>query len=150
MFTAKPVILIRSNFEIARANALSKSTDGPTGWPAENPPNWYGLEDFQHAIPTLLVRAHCHPGYQIGEQFSFDPKMVLYRQFGTIWNTMEHRCLANRYPTTPQWLISTYIQKASICTACIHAKHKQKLIKVSSRHTTMLFEPQHSDCCGPF
>jgi len=35
-------------------------------------------------------------------------------------------------------------------TACIQAKHKQKIIKVNSKRTTKPFELIHSDMCGLF
>jgi hypothetical protein len=37
-----------------------------------------------------------------------------------------------------------------MCTACIQAKHKQKIIKVKTKRTTKPFELIHSDVCGPF
>jgi hypothetical protein len=37
-----------------------------------------------------------------------------------------------------------------MCTACIQAKHKQKIIKVKTKRTTKPFELVHSDVCGPF
>jgi hypothetical protein len=37
-----------------------------------------------------------------------------------------------------------------MCTACIQAKHKQKIIKVKTRHTIKQLELVHSDVCGPF
>jgi hypothetical protein len=37
-----------------------------------------------------------------------------------------------------------------MCTACIQAKHKQKIIKVKTKHTTKPFELVHSNVCGPF
>ena len=37
-----------------------------------------------------------------------------------------------------------------MCTACIQAKHKHKIIKVKTKHTTKQLELVHSDVCGPF
>jgi len=37
-----------------------------------------------------------------------------------------------------------------MCTACIQAKHKQKIIKVKTKRTTTPFELIHSDVCTPF
>jgi hypothetical protein len=37
-----------------------------------------------------------------------------------------------------------------MCTACIQAKHKQKINKVETKDTTKPFELVHSDVCGPF
>jgi len=37
-----------------------------------------------------------------------------------------------------------------MCTACIQAKHKQKIIKVKTKRTTKPFELIHSDMCGLF
>jgi hypothetical protein len=36
-----------------------------------------------------------------------------------------------------------------MCTACIQAKHKQKIMKVKTKCTTKPFELVHSDVCGP-
>jgi len=37
-----------------------------------------------------------------------------------------------------------------MCTACIQAKHKDKIIKVNTKCTTKPFELVHSDVCGQF
>ena len=37
-----------------------------------------------------------------------------------------------------------------MCTACIRAKHKQKIIEVKTKRTTKPCELVHSDMCGPF
>jgi len=37
-----------------------------------------------------------------------------------------------------------------MCTSCIKAKHKQKIIKVQTKCTTKSFELIHADLCGPF
>jgi len=37
-----------------------------------------------------------------------------------------------------------------MCTACIQAKNKQKIIEVKTKRTTKPFELVHSDVCGPF
>jgi hypothetical protein len=37
-----------------------------------------------------------------------------------------------------------------MCTTCIQAKHKQKIIKFKTKRTTKQFELVHSDVYGPF
>ena len=37
-----------------------------------------------------------------------------------------------------------------MCTVCIQAKLKQKIIKAKTKRTTMTFELVHLDVCGPF
>jgi len=58
IFTAKSAILTRYSIEIGRANSLSESTDGPTGRPADNPPNSHGLKDLHCTVTKLLVQVH--------------------------------------------------------------------------------------------
>ena len=61
-----------------------------------------------------------------------------------------HRGLAHIHPTALRSLIDGYSKDDSMCTACIQAKHKQKIIKVKTKRTTKPFELLHSDMCGPF
>jgi hypothetical protein len=61
-----------------------------------------------------------------------------------------HRRLAHINPTALRSLIDGYTKDGSMCTACIQAKHKQKIIKVKTKRTTKPFELIHSDVCGPF
>jgi len=61
-----------------------------------------------------------------------------------------HHCLAHINPTALRSLIDGYTNDDSMCTACIQAKHKKKLIKVKTKRTTKRFELVHSDVCGPF
>ena len=63
-----------------------------------------------------------------------------------LWN----HCLAHTNPTTLQSLIDGYTKDDSMCTTCIQAKHKQKIIKVKTKRTTKPFKLIHSDMCGPF
>jgi len=61
-----------------------------------------------------------------------------------------HRRLAHIHPTALRSLIVGYTKDNSMCTACIQAKHKQKMIKVKTKRTTKPFELIHSDVCRPF
>jgi len=61
-----------------------------------------------------------------------------------------HHCLAHIHPTALRSLIDGYTKDNSMCTACIHAKHKQKIIKVKTKRSTKPFELIHWDVCGPF
>ena len=47
-------------------------------------------------------------------------------------------------------LIGGYTHDDSMCTVCIQAKHKQRLIRVPVKRTTKPFELVHSDVCCPF
>jgi len=59
-----------------------------------------------------------------------------------------HCCLAHIDPTALWSLIDGYTTDDWMCTACIQAKHKQKIIKVKTQRTTKPFELIHSDVCG--
>jgi len=61
-----------------------------------------------------------------------------------------HRRLAHIHPTAQRSLVVGYTKDDSMCTACIQAKHKQKIIRVKTKRTTKPFELIHSDVCGPF
>jgi len=61
-----------------------------------------------------------------------------------------HRCLANIHPTALRSLIDGYTKDHSMFTACIQAKHKQKIIKVMTKRTTQPFQLIHSDVCEQF
>jgi len=61
-----------------------------------------------------------------------------------------YRCLAHIHPTALRSPIDGYTKDHSMCTACIQAKHKQKIIKVKTKRTTKPFELVHSDVCGLF
>jgi len=61
-----------------------------------------------------------------------------------------HRRLAHIHPTALRSLIVGYTIDDSMYTACIQAKHKQKIIKVKTKRTTKPFELIHSNVCGPF
>jgi len=43
-----------------------------------------------------------------------------------------------------------YTNDDSLCTVCIQAKHKQKLVEVPVKSTMKLFELVHSDVCSPY
>jgi len=61
---------------------------------------------------------------------------------------LRHRQLAHINPTALRSQIDGSITDDSMCTACIQAKHKQKIIKVKTKGTTKTFELVHSDVCG--
>ena len=50
-------------------------------------------------------------------------------------------------PTISHWWV---FKDDSMCTACIQAKHKQKIIKVKIKRTTKPCELLHSNMWGPF
>jgi len=57
-----------------------------------------------------------------------------------------HRRLAHIHPTALRSLIDGYTKADSMCTACIQAQHKQKIIIVKTKSTTKQLELM----CGPF
>jgi len=52
----KYLILIMFNYPTAETRTLYKSTDGPAGQPADNPPNPDWLGDLHRTVPELTVR----------------------------------------------------------------------------------------------
>jgi hypothetical protein len=61
-----------------------------------------------------------------------------------------HRRLAHLNPTAIKSIVKGYTHDDSMCTVCIQAKHKQRIIKVPVKHTTKPFELVHSNVCCPF
>ena len=60
------------NYPTAKIRTLYKSTDGPTGRPADNPPIPDGLGDFHRTVPELTVRVCRQPGLPIWQRFGSD------------------------------------------------------------------------------
>ena len=50
------LILIIYTYPTAKTRTLYKSTDGPAGRPADNPPNSDGLGDLHRTVAELTVR----------------------------------------------------------------------------------------------
>jgi hypothetical protein len=61
-----------------------------------------------------------------------------------------HRRLVHIHPITLHSPINQYTKDDSMCTTCIQANHKQKIIKVKTRCTGKPFELIYSDMCGLF
>jgi len=59
-----------------------------------------------------------------------------------------HRQLAHINPTAMKTLIAGYKHHDSMCTVCIQAKHKQRIVRLPVKRTTKSFELVHSDVCG--
>jgi len=87
LLAVENLILIIFNYPTAKTRTLYKSTDGPTGWPTDNPLNSDGLGDSHWTVPELKVCMDCQPGPPISQWFGFnldpDPKW----RSGTIANT---------------------------------------------------------------
>jgi len=83
----KYLILIMFNYPTAKTRTLYKSTDGPAGRPAENPPNPDGLGDLHRTVPELTVWVCWQPRRPIWQRFGFDPDPDLKWRSGTIANT---------------------------------------------------------------
>ena len=52
------LILVMYNYLTAKTRTLYKSTDGPAGQPADNPPNSDGWGVLHRTLPELLVRVY--------------------------------------------------------------------------------------------
>jgi len=85
-------ILIMFNYPTAKTRTLYKSTDGPAGRPADNPPNADGLGDLHRTIPEFSVRVCWQPGPPIRQQFGSDPDPVPKWRSGTVANTIQQCC----------------------------------------------------------
>jgi hypothetical protein len=69
----KYLILIMFNYPTAKTRTLYKSTDGPAGGLADNPPNPDGFGDLYRTVPELTVRVCWQLGSPIWQQVGFDP-----------------------------------------------------------------------------
>jgi len=58
LLAAEYLVLIIYNYPTAKTRTLYKSTDGPAGRPADNPPNSDGLEHWHRTVPELTVRLY--------------------------------------------------------------------------------------------
>jgi hypothetical protein len=83
----KYLILIMFNYPTAKTRTLYKSTDGPAGRPADNPPNPDGLGDWHRNVPELTVRVCWQPGPPICQRFGYDPDPDPMWRAGTVANT---------------------------------------------------------------
>jgi len=81
------VILIRYYHQTANTRALYECTDGPAGWPTDNPPTSDGLGDFHRSVPELTVWVNWQPGLLGCKQFGFDPDPYPNWRSGTVANT---------------------------------------------------------------
>jgi len=87
LLVADCVILIRYYHQTAKTTALYESTNGPAGWPADNPPKSDGFGYLHWTVSELTVRVFWQPGPSIwqwlGSDLDPDPK----RRSGTVANT---------------------------------------------------------------
>jgi len=84
----KYLILIMFNYPTAKTGTVYKSTDGPAGRRADNPPNPDGLGDLHRTVPELTVRVCWQPGPPIWQRFGFDPDPDPTWRSGTVANTI--------------------------------------------------------------
>jgi len=82
------LILIKYNYQTAKARALYESTDGPAGQPADYSPNSDRLGDFHRTVTELTVRDYWQPGMCIWWRFGSDPDPDPTQRSGTVANTI--------------------------------------------------------------
>jgi len=70
---AEYMFLVRYYYQTAKEGALYKTTDGPAGRLADNPPNPDELGDLHPTVTELTVREHLQPRPQIWPQFKVRP-----------------------------------------------------------------------------
>jgi len=66
-------ILIRYYSHTPKARALIGSMNGPTAWPADNPPNSDRLGVYHPTVPELTVQVYWQPGPPIWQRLGLDP-----------------------------------------------------------------------------
>jgi hypothetical protein len=75
------------NYPTAKTRTLYKSTDGPTGWPADNPPNPDKLGDLHRTVPEMMVGVCWQRRPPIWQHFGCDPDPDPKSQSRTSANT---------------------------------------------------------------
>jgi len=80
----KYLILTMFNYPTAKTRTLYKSTDGPAGRPADNPPNPDGLGDLHRDVLELTVQVCWQPEPPIWQRFGSDPDPDPKWRSGTI------------------------------------------------------------------
>jgi len=84
------VILIKYNYQTAKARTLYASTDGPTAQPADNPPNSDKLGDVHQKVPELTVRVYWRPGLHIRQRVGCVPDPDPKQRSATVATTPHH------------------------------------------------------------
>ena len=87
LLAVKYQILIIYNYPTAKTRTLYKSTNGPAGRPADNPPNSDQLGDFHRTVPKLTVWVYCQPRPPIWQRLGSDPDLDLKWQSRTVANS---------------------------------------------------------------
>jgi len=80
-------ILIKRYYHTAKARALHETTDGPTGQPADTPPNQHVLGDSHRTVPEMRVPVNWRHWLPIWQWFSSDPDLDPKRRSRTVLNT---------------------------------------------------------------
>jgi len=89
----KYLILIIFNYPTAKTSILYKSTDGPAGRPADNPPNLDKLGDLHRTVSEMTVRGYSQPGPTMWQKFGSDQDPDPKWRSGTVANTMYWHCI---------------------------------------------------------
>jgi len=84
LLAAKYLILVIYNYPTATTSTWYKSTDGPAGRPADNPPHSDGFRDIYQTVPKLTVRENWESRPPICQRFISDPDPDRKWQSGTV------------------------------------------------------------------
>jgi len=90
------MIFIRYYYQSAKTRALYESTDGPSGWPADNLAISDMLGDYHRTLSELNSWGYRQPRLPISQRFGFDPDPDPNQRYGTIAPTSS-RNLVTRF-----------------------------------------------------
>jgi hypothetical protein len=87
LLAVKYLVIIIYTYPTAKSRTVYKSTDGPAGWPSDNPPNSDRVEDLHRTVPELIVQVYWIPGLRIWQQCGSDLDLDLKWRSRTNANT---------------------------------------------------------------
>jgi hypothetical protein len=137
LLAVKYLILIMFNYPTAKTRTLCKSTDGPAGRPADNPPNPERSGDMHRTVPEWTVQVCWQPGLPIWQRFGSDLDLDPKWPSRTIANTTPAVCCL------PQWKnLNTIHDRCSLWCRLIPwtNKHYDSVAPLLALYTT---QPSH-------